>query len=213
MGEISPGGATEEHHGPWARFNGSGKVSRSDTGSLGLYAPTGLLSSLRTMMTLPGTKQTCEFDSSDEEPVEGERTPFHISWLDPSPVHYPQFLGLCSLPGCRFKDVGRNLQKDLGEPKSCGARDLFVFCTRGELASCYGGLGRSCLVAACLLLRLSDTGAIQEVIDGLRNPRGSGAIQTRKMREPRPRKAKGLARGQPGRNICDCEPLSGIVSV
>uniref|UniRef100_F7D748 Cyclin-dependent kinase inhibitor 3 n=1 Tax=Ornithorhynchus anatinus TaxID=9258 RepID=F7D748_ORNAN len=182
----------------------------------------------------PGTKQTCEFDSSDEEPVEGERTPFHISWLDPSPVHYPQFLGLCSLPGCRFKDVGRNLQKDLGEPKSCGARDLFVFCTRGELARyrvpdlpdayrrpgfavhrhpfpdgdapavagcraildelaacldadrktvihCYGGLGRSCLVAACLLLRLSDTGAIQEVIDGLRNPRGSGAIQTRKV--------------------------------
>uniref|UniRef100_A0A8C5JMA6 Cyclin-dependent kinase inhibitor 3 n=1 Tax=Junco hyemalis TaxID=40217 RepID=A0A8C5JMA6_JUNHY len=46
---------------------------------------------------------------------------------------------------------------------------------------CYGGLGRSCLVAACLLLQLSDTLAPQQVIESLRNLRGSGAIQTIKQ--------------------------------
>ncbi|NWH37262.1 CDKN3 inhibitor, partial [Chloropsis hardwickii] len=47
---------------------------------------------------------------------------------------------------------------------------------------CYGGLGRSCLVAACLLLQLSDTLTPQQVIESLRNLRGSGAIQTIKVR-------------------------------
>uniref|UniRef100_A0A8C6J061 Cyclin-dependent kinase inhibitor 3 n=2 Tax=Melopsittacus undulatus TaxID=13146 RepID=A0A8C6J061_MELUD len=135
---------------------------------------------------------------------------------------------------CRFKGIRRNLQKDIEELKSCGTRDIFVLCTRGELLKyrvptlidayqqhgicvhhhpipngdapdiakcckileelrsclesnrrtiihCYSGLGRSCLIAACLLLQLSDALAPQQVIDSLRNLRGSGAIQTIKQ--------------------------------
>uniref|UniRef100_A0A452SKX0 Cyclin-dependent kinase inhibitor 3 n=1 Tax=Ursus americanus TaxID=9643 RepID=A0A452SKX0_URSAM len=53
---------------------------------------------------------------------------------------------------------------------------------RKTLIHCYGGLGRSCLVAACLLLYLSDTVSPQQAIDSLRDLRGSGAIQTIKVR-------------------------------
>ncbi|NWH65835.1 CDKN3 inhibitor, partial [Geococcyx californianus] len=136
--------------------------------------------------------------------------------------------------GCRFKDVRRNLQKDIEELKTYGTQDIFVFCTRGELLKyrvpnlidayqqhgicvhhhpipdgdapdidkccrileelrsclesnrkmiihCYGGLGRSCLVAACLLLQLSDALTPQQAIDSVRNLRGPGAIQTIKQ--------------------------------
>uniref|UniRef100_A0A8C4VHZ9 Uncharacterized protein n=1 Tax=Gopherus evgoodei TaxID=1825980 RepID=A0A8C4VHZ9_9SAUR len=51
--------------------------------------------------------------------------------------------------GCRFKDVRRNLHKDI--------------------------------VAACLLLQLSDAMEPQEAIESLRDLRGSGAIQTIKQ--------------------------------
>ncbi|NXA99812.1 CDKN3 inhibitor, partial [Cnemophilus loriae] len=174
------------------------------------------------------------FASSDDEAAEEDPSPLHISWLSLSPLYPSEFLGLCSLPGCRFKDVRRNLQKDVGELKNCGIQDIFVLCTRGELSKyrvpnlidtyqqhgmcvhhypipdgnapdiatcckileelrsclenkrktmihCYGGLGRSCLVAACLLLQLSDTLAPQQVIESLKNLRGSGAIQTIKQ--------------------------------
>ncbi|KAK2513436.1 Cdkn3 [Columba livia] len=50
-----------------------------------------------------------------------------------SPVYSSKFLGLCSLPGCRFKDIRRNLQKDIEELKNYGTQDIFVLCTRGEL--------------------------------------------------------------------------------
>ncbi|XP_068948061.1 cyclin-dependent kinase inhibitor 3 isoform X4 [Petaurus breviceps papuanus] len=85
-------------------------------------------------MKVPSTMQTSEFDSSDEEPVENEQTPFQVSWLPLSIVNCSQFLGLCSLPGCKFKDVRRNLQKDMEELKNYGIQDIFVFCTRGELS-------------------------------------------------------------------------------
>uniref|UniRef100_A0A8C5W563 Cyclin-dependent kinase inhibitor 3 n=1 Tax=Microcebus murinus TaxID=30608 RepID=A0A8C5W563_MICMU len=52
---------------------------------------------------------------------------------------------------------------------------------RKTLIHCYGGLGRSCLVAACLLLYLSDMVSPQQAIDSLRDVRGSGAIQTIKQ--------------------------------
>uniref|UniRef100_A0A452J7J7 Cyclin-dependent kinase inhibitor 3 n=1 Tax=Gopherus agassizii TaxID=38772 RepID=A0A452J7J7_9SAUR len=52
---------------------------------------------------------------------------------------------------------------------------------RKTLIHCYGGLGRSCLIAACLLLQLSDAMEPQEAIESLRNLRGSGAIQTIKQ--------------------------------
>ncbi|XP_065694934.1 cyclin-dependent kinase inhibitor 3 isoform X2 [Patagioenas fasciata] len=175
-----------------------------------------------------------DFDSSDEEDAGGDPRPLPISWLTLSPVYSSKFLGLCSLPGCRFKDIRRNLQKDIEELKNYGTQDIFVLCTRGELLKyrvpnlidayeqhgicvhhypipdgdtpdiascckileelknclesnrktiihCYGGLGRSCLIAACLLLRLSDALAPQQAIDSLRNLRGSGAIQTIKQ--------------------------------
>ncbi|XP_042538422.1 cyclin-dependent kinase inhibitor 3 isoform X3 [Dipodomys merriami] len=164
-------------------------------------------------MKPPISIQASEFDSSDEEPGEDEQTPIQISWLPLSQINCSQFLGLCALPGCKFKDVRRNVHKDTEELRSYGIQDIFVFCTRGELSkyrvpnlldlyqqygiithhhpipdggtpdidSCYGGLGRSCLVAACLLLYLSDTVSPQQAIDSLRDVRGSGAIQTIKQ--------------------------------
>ncbi|XP_037380325.1 cyclin-dependent kinase inhibitor 3-like, partial [Talpa occidentalis] len=59
----------------------------------------------------PSSLQTSEFDSSDEDPIEDEQTPIQISWLPLSRVNCSQFLGLCALPGCKFKDVRRNIQK------------------------------------------------------------------------------------------------------
>ncbi|XP_058842572.1 cyclin-dependent kinase inhibitor 3-like isoform X2 [Acipenser ruthenus] len=176
--------------------------------------------------------RTSEFDSSDEE--EEEQSQLQISWLSLSVVGSSQVLGICALPGCKFKDVRRNLQKDIGELKAQGVQEVFVFCTRGELSKyrvpqlldsyrhlglgvhhlpfpdgsapelgqccqilgelqeslesnrrtvihCYGGLGRSGLIAACLLLRLSHSLTPEKAIELLREQRGPGAIQTVKQ--------------------------------
>ncbi|XP_063040411.1 cyclin-dependent kinase inhibitor 3 isoform X2 [Engraulis encrasicolus] len=179
--------------------------------------------------------RTTEFDSSDEEDTgEEQSTPFEISWLSLAAVDCPQSLGICSLPGCKYKDVRRNLQKDLGELQEQGVQDVFVLCTRGELQRyrvpglleaygqydltthhlpfpdgcapelphccaileelqeclqanrrtvihCYGGLGRSALIAACLLLQLSVSMTPNKAIEILRELRGGGAIQTVKQ--------------------------------
>ncbi|XP_015249700.1 PREDICTED: cyclin-dependent kinase inhibitor 3 isoform X2 [Cyprinodon variegatus] len=177
--------------------------------------------------------RTTEFDSSseDEELDEGQLTPLHISWLPLSIVECSQYLGICALPGCKFKDVRRSLQRDVDELKNQGVQDLFVLCTRGELhiyrvptllevyeqqgftvhhtpfpdgdvpdleqccqilmelqrclesnrrtvIHCYGGLGRSALIAACLLLQLSSTLTANQAIEFLREHRGGSAIQT-----------------------------------
>ncbi|ETE73930.1 Cyclin-dependent kinase inhibitor 3, partial [Ophiophagus hannah] len=182
--------------------------------------------------------QVNEFDSSDEEPLEEEQTPFQVSWLPLSPA-YSQFLGISSLPGCRFKNIKRNLQKDIDELKGHGVLDVFVLCTKGELTKYrvphlmetyqnYGitvhhhpipdggtpDIARCCvilnelrncleivmedlddpvsiappyqkclvhLVAACLLLQVSDNINPQQAIDCMRELRGSGAIQTLKV--------------------------------
>ncbi|KFO82957.1 Cyclin-dependent kinase inhibitor 3, partial [Buceros rhinoceros silvestris] len=50
-----------------------------------------------------------------------------------SPVYSSEPLGLCSVLGCRFKDVRRNLQKYLGE-SSGQTQDVFALCTRRELS-------------------------------------------------------------------------------
>ncbi|KAJ8411905.1 hypothetical protein AAFF_G00155430 [Aldrovandia affinis] len=187
------------------------------------------------MVYLPDEMKTSEFDSSDEEAVEEElQTPLQISWLSLSEVECSQCLGICPLPGCRFKDIRRNLQRDIGELQGQGVQEVFVFCTRGELHKyrvpclldayqqqglgvhhlpfpdggvpelgqccqileelqlsiennrktvihCYGGLGRSGLMAACLLLKLSVTMTPDKAIDILRQLRGGGAIQTVKQ--------------------------------
>ncbi|XP_034713512.1 cyclin-dependent kinase inhibitor 3 isoform X2 [Etheostoma cragini] len=78
--------------------------------------------------------RTSEFDSSSEEEVEEEQlTPFHISWLPLSIVECSQYLGICALPGCKYKDIRRSLEKDVDELQNQGVQDVFVFCTRGEL--------------------------------------------------------------------------------
>nr|XP_038035382.1 cyclin-dependent kinase inhibitor 3 [Anas platyrhynchos] len=69
--------------------------------------------------------------------------------LSLSPIYSSKLLGVCSLPGCTFKDVRRNLQQDIGESsdqcrsashfhgrdelKNYGTWDRFVLCTRGKL--------------------------------------------------------------------------------
>uniref|UniRef100_A0A3B4GYE6 Cyclin-dependent kinase inhibitor 3 n=1 Tax=Pundamilia nyererei TaxID=303518 RepID=A0A3B4GYE6_9CICH len=49
---------------------------------------------------------------------------------------------------------------------------------RRTVIHCYGGLGRSALIAACLLLQLSSTMTPNKAIEILRHHRGGGAIQT-----------------------------------
>ncbi|XP_069806847.1 cyclin-dependent kinase inhibitor 3 isoform X2 [Dendropsophus ebraccatus] len=53
--------------------------------------------------------------------------------------------------------------------------------SRKTLIHCYGGLGRSCLIAACLLLWLDEKMTHEEAIDLVRAARGPGAIQTVKQ--------------------------------
>ncbi|XP_032818375.1 cyclin-dependent kinase inhibitor 3 isoform X2 [Petromyzon marinus] len=80
-----------------------------------------------------------EFNSSDEEvdPAQSEQPPFRIDWLDLSMVGYPTLnLGISSLPGCKFKETWRNLDKDLDEVQAQGVQDVLVLCTPGELVHC-----------------------------------------------------------------------------
>ncbi|XP_075048679.1 cyclin-dependent kinase inhibitor 3 [Mixophyes fleayi] len=175
-----------------------------------------------------------EFDSSDEEPTEYEQTPFEVSWLSLEPVNYAHVLGISPLPGCKFKNIRRNLLQNIEEMKRQAIQDVFVLCTLSELSlyrvptllqeyrtqgfvvhhypfldgdapqydvchqilkdlqtcmdnsrktliHCFGGLGRSCLIAACLLLHMSNSITPQETIDLVRDVRGPGAIQTIKQ--------------------------------
>lgn len=177
--------------------------------------------------------RTDEFSSSEDEGEE-QLTPLFVSWLPLSVVGSSQFLGICALPGCKFKDIRRDLRRDVEELQSQGVQEIFVFCTRGELNKyrvpsllevyqqhgfnvhhvpipdgnapefgqccqildalqhslndnrrtlihCYGGLGRSALIAACLLLQLSYTMTANKAIEILREHRGGGAIQTVKQ--------------------------------
>ncbi|XP_071972232.1 cyclin-dependent kinase inhibitor 3 isoform X2 [Engystomops pustulosus] len=174
------------------------------------------------------------FDSSDEEALEKEQTPFELSWLSLEPVNYAHILGISALPGCKFKNVWRNLFQNVEEIKRHEIQDVFIFCTMSELSfyrvptliqeyhkqdfvihhypfldgdvpeidtchkimedlktcmdhsrktliHCYGGLGRSCLIAACLLLWLDDGMIPDEAIQLVRASRGPGAIQTIKQ--------------------------------
>ncbi|XP_058472069.1 cyclin-dependent kinase inhibitor 3 [Solea solea] len=182
------------------------------------------------------TMRTRVVDSSseDEEIGDEQLTPLHVSWVPLSIVECSQFLGICALPGCKFKEIRRNLQRDVEELHNQGVQDVFVLCTRGELTKyrvpslldayqqrgftvhhmpftdgaapelklccqileelrvslensrrtvihCYGGLGRSALIVACLLLQLSSSMTPSKAIEILREHRGGGAIQTVKQ--------------------------------
>ncbi|XP_029972035.1 cyclin-dependent kinase inhibitor 3 [Salarias fasciatus] len=174
------------------------------------------------------------FDSSSDEDIEEQETPFLISWLHLSIIECSQSLGICGLPGCKYKEIRRNMTRNLDEMQNQGVQDVFVFCSRGELVKyrvpsllelyqrrgfrvhhkpildgdaptleycceilddlrecleekrrtvihCYAGLGRSALIAACLLLQLSLLLTPSEVIEILRDLRGGGAVQTVKQ--------------------------------
>ncbi|XP_073494556.1 cyclin-dependent kinase inhibitor 3 [Phyllobates terribilis] len=175
-----------------------------------------------------------EFASSDEETTEKEQTPFELTWLSLEPVNYAHILGISPLPGCKFKNIRRNLLQNVEEIKKLGIQDVFIFCTTSELSyyrtptliqeyhkqgfevhhypfldgdvpgldichqiledlqtcmdnrrktliHCYGGLGRSCVIAACLFLRMDDKMTPEEAIHLVRVARGHGAIQTIKQ--------------------------------
>ncbi|GAB6021735.1 Cyclin-dependent kinase inhibitor 3 [Chamberlinius hualienensis] len=49
------------------------------------------------------------------------------------------------------------------------------------LIHCYGGLGRACFVAGCLMLDLNEKLSPEDVVETLRRLRGPGAIQTVKQ--------------------------------
>ena len=53
---------------------------------------------------------------------------------------------------------------------------------KGTLVHCYGGIGRSALIAACLLLVLDDNLEWKGAIERVRELKGSRAIQTVKVR-------------------------------
>ncbi|KAM4013366.1 cyclin-dependent kinase inhibitor 3 isoform 1-T1 [Anomaloglossus baeobatrachus] len=74
-----------------------------------------------------------EFASSDEEMSEKEQTPFELSWLSLEPVNNAYVLGISCLPGCKFKNIQRNLVQDVEEIKRLGIQDVFLFCTTSEL--------------------------------------------------------------------------------
>ncbi|KAL5008993.1 hypothetical protein ScPMuIL_014574 [Solemya velum] len=175
------------------------------------------------------------FDSSDEEDdQQADLSTFEISWLDLSDVNCDEKLGICGLPGCRFKDTWRSLKHDLSCMKNSGVEDVFCLCSNGELnkyrvprllqeygdadidvhrysfpdgevpsmgllmkmledirtnlmkpkktvVHCYGGLGRSCLVAVCLMMLMDENLAAEEAIVKMRELRGQRAIQTVKQ--------------------------------
>ncbi|XP_018413932.1 PREDICTED: cyclin-dependent kinase inhibitor 3 [Nanorana parkeri] len=189
-----------------------------------------------------------EFDSSDEEHAESELTGFEVSWLSLEPAHYAAVMGIGPLPGCKFKNIRRNLFQNIEEMRAMGIQDVFVFCTLAELRKyrvptllqeyskqdfvvhhhpfldgdvpqcdalrrilddlracmdnnrkalihCYGGLealntekctpqdplSTDANIAACLLMRMSDSITPQEAIDLVQAVRGPGAIQTIKQ--------------------------------
>lgn len=80
-----------------------------------------------------------DFDSSDDEETDvvENLTPFQVDWVDLS------FTGCCAeavcisgLPGCKYKDINRNLSVDIAHLKAIDITDVFVFCSHSEMARC-----------------------------------------------------------------------------
>ncbi|XP_078672254.1 cyclin-dependent kinase inhibitor 3-like isoform X2 [Branchiostoma floridae x Branchiostoma belcheri] len=79
-------------------------------------------------------EEMSQFDSSDsEEEGQLQTDPVQVDWLSLSSVGCEESLGICALPGCRFKETWRSLDADLEDLKAQSIRDIFVLCTRGEL--------------------------------------------------------------------------------
>ncbi|CAG5126847.1 unnamed protein product [Candidula unifasciata] len=83
----------------------------------------------------PGSVLESSLDQSDSDQEDAENldlSPFTIDWLDLDFVGCPKSLGICALPGCRFKSTWRSLLHDLQCLKQAGVEDVFCLCTRGE---------------------------------------------------------------------------------
>ncbi|TTU93279.1 Cyclin-dependent kinase inhibitor 3 [Bagarius yarrelli] len=126
-----------------------------------------------------------EFDSSDEEDGGDESyTPLQISWAELVRYRVPCLLecytrsGLCvhhlPFPDGNVPEV-HQCTRILDELQHC------LHSQRRTVIHCYGGLGRSGLIAACLLLHLSTSMTPTKAIEILRELRGGGAIQTVKQ--------------------------------
>ncbi|KAK3591799.1 hypothetical protein CHS0354_007652 [Potamilus streckersoni] len=176
-----------------------------------------------------------EFDSSDDESSGVvDLSPFKISWLDLNFLEFNENLGICGLPGCRFKDTWRSLEHDINYLVNEEVQEVFSLCTKGELKKyrvplllqeitsvniavhhypfsdghvpgmqnlmkmideiyaglvngkktvihCYGGLGRSCLVAVCLLMVIDEGLSAEAAITKVRDLRGPRAIHSVKQ--------------------------------
>jgi len=173
-----------------------------------------------------------DFDSSDEDLENLEPSDeFRIDFVNVPRLGLCDSLALSALPGCRFRENRRNLERDVATVVSRGITDVFVLLTlpemrkyrtptlvqeyykngltvhhypmedggvpgldllltvvsvlrdlvvigRSALVHCYGGLGRTCLVAAALLLQMDPLMSPDAAILFLRNLRGPRAVQT-----------------------------------
>jgi len=174
-------------------------------------------------------------DLSDQEDAESlDLSPFKVDWLDLDFVGCSQPLGICGLPGCRFRSTWRSLLHDIQCLKNIGVEDVFCLCTKGEfylyrcpdllqryfeagltvhhypindgqvplvedlmkiieelrvclmagkktIVHCYGGLGRSCVVAMCMMMDMDESLIPEDAFKKIRDLRGGGAIQSVKQ--------------------------------
>lgn len=187
-----------------------------------------------TMKVVKESQSASILDSSDDEQGELDMSHLHISWMDLSSLGCDEPVGICALPGCRFKDIWRSLENDIKCLVSEGVKELFCLCSKGELNKyrvpklleelqenditvhhtpfpdglvpstselvkiiddlnvllmnrrktvihCYGGLGRSCFLAAALMMKLDSSLAADKAIEIMRELRGPAAVQSVKQ--------------------------------
>ncbi|KAK7073051.1 Cyclin-dependent kinase inhibitor 3 [Halocaridina rubra] len=182
------------------------------------------------------------FDSSDEEdvvPSNGaavvpQAESLRVDWLYIKSMSWNQKVAISALPGCRFRNIYRDLNQDLDKLQTIGFKDIVVLVTKGELRKyrvpnlfaayeergfcihhfpfpdgtapsvnmvveifdlvrqmteadrrilihCMGGLGRACVIAACILLYFDNSLTPDMAISILRSIRGLRAVQTVKQ--------------------------------
>ncbi|VDI31486.1 cyclin-dependent kinase inhibitor 3 [Mytilus galloprovincialis] len=64
-------------------------------------------------MKVKESQSASNLDSSDDEQGEFDMSPLKVSWLDLSSLGCDEPVGICALPGCRFKDIWRSLENDI----------------------------------------------------------------------------------------------------
>ncbi|CAG2192035.1 CDKN3 [Mytilus edulis] len=84
-------------------------------------------------MKVKETQSASNLDSSDDEQGEFDMSPLKVSWLDLSSLGCDEPVGICALPGCRFKDIWRSLENDIKHLVSEGVKEVFCLCSKGEL--------------------------------------------------------------------------------